>query len=152
MPTMLIRSGKREENHHRHRLTLWWVRALASAENIMYTAQRMNRKTVLSTALGILMINARSWETFMISTLKVSLLRTAVIIPYQLKKLTGGKKITPLLTIWWMKCLTWKTKKRFCKGSTRIFGLWLWWEWSISGWKYESWIYHRKIEWLKRAF
>ena len=42
-------------------------------------------KTVLSTAPGILLTNAMSWETLVLSMLKVSLVKTPGIIPYKRK-------------------------------------------------------------------
>ena len=82
-PTVLVTSGKRQEKTPSHRITPRRVRALASTEKDMQIERRANRKYVLSTALGIIMMNARSWETQVISKIKVSLLRNAGIIPYQ---------------------------------------------------------------------
>ena len=51
----------------------------------MQIAQRENRKPFSFTTPGILLMNVRSWDNFVLITLKVGLLRTAGIIPYQIK-------------------------------------------------------------------
>ena len=68
-------------------------------------------KICLSKAPGIILMNARSWETLVLITLKVSVLRTTGIILYQGKKLTGRRNIIPLFIMWWMKSYYMKHKK-----------------------------------------
>ena len=94
-PTVLVTAGKREDNPTRDILTQRWVGDMVSTENNMWISHRVNGKPVLSTAPGILLMNSRSREILVLSTLMVSLLRTAGIILYQGKKLTGSRKIIP---------------------------------------------------------
>ena len=86
IPTVMVTAGKIDDNPPLHRITPRWVRALASAEKNMQIARQDNQKHVSFTALSITMMDVRSWETLAISALKVSLLRTMGIIPYQGEK------------------------------------------------------------------
>ena len=52
---------------------------------------------------GILLINARYWETLMLSMINIILIRTVGIIAYQEINLTYSIKIFLLLIMWWMK-------------------------------------------------
>ena len=83
IPTMMVKSGIIEEKMPCHRLTPRWVRAPASSKNDIQITQQVNQKAVSFTAPGILLMNARSWQTLVISKLKVNVLSTMGIIPYQ---------------------------------------------------------------------
>ena len=90
MTTVLVIAGIREENPPRLRLTLQQERALASAKNDMCISWKVNQKPVSSMALEIILINVRSWDILVLSTLKISLLSNMGIIPYQGNVLTGS--------------------------------------------------------------
>ena len=83
MPTVLVTAGIREDKPPLLRHTMQQERALVSAKNDMLIPQIANQKLVLFTALDILLVNIRYWETLVLSTIKVSLIRTIVIILYQ---------------------------------------------------------------------
>ena len=60
---------------------------------------------------GILLMNARYWENFVLSIINIILIRTVVIIPYQEINLTYSIKIFLLLIMWWMKSYYMKIEK-----------------------------------------
>ena len=92
MPTVLVAAGIREDNPPCLRFTPRPVRVLESAEKVMYIYGQGNLKPVSFTALDIILMNVSCWETLVLSTLKVSLLRTTEIILYQGKYLTGSRE------------------------------------------------------------
>ena len=67
-------------------------------------------------------MNARSWETLVISMLKVYLLSTVGTITYQERNLACSNKIMLLLTVQWMKYCSMKIKLRNEKEAHENFG------------------------------
>ena len=74
MPSVMVTAGKREDKPPRDILTPRRVRYLASVEKDMYTTQIVIQKPVSYMVPEIHQMNARSWETLVISMLKSDLM------------------------------------------------------------------------------
>ena len=120
IPTVLVTAGKRDDKPPCQRLTLRWVRDLASAEKNMQIRTTVESKTCLIHGPGNSSDECKVLGEFGDKYAKGKPKKDYGNRPIPRKKINRQQKITLLLIMWWMKSYLTKHKSKCCKGSTKV--------------------------------